>query len=189
MGCAHIPVGLASENAAHRIAVEWDSAEGLKEGVYVPRRDTNSKLNSLTGGRLFPGDYRQASFEVTDEEGHIVFHMRSDDGEAEVRVQATESAQLNKDSVFGTLGRASEFFRTGSLGYSRSCSGDCLEGMTLDTDFWSVAPLDVESVYSSYFYSAAFPQGSVEFDSALIMRDIPHTWRAAPDLKIIVDAA
>ncbi|HXT52418.1 MAG TPA: DUF2071 domain-containing protein, partial [Thermoanaerobaculia bacterium] len=36
--------GIRSDNAAHRIAVEWP---GGGEGVYVPRRDTNSRLNSL----------------------------------------------------------------------------------------------------------------------------------------------
>src|SRR5690348_4792849 len=35
-------LGFASENAAHRIAVEWDQGEG----VFVPRRDTSSRLNA-----------------------------------------------------------------------------------------------------------------------------------------------
>jgi hypothetical protein len=35
-------LGLASENAAHRVAVEWEDAEGrTREGVYIPRRDSN----------------------------------------------------------------------------------------------------------------------------------------------------
>src|SRR5262249_29165118 len=48
-------VGLRSENAAHRIAVEWDDDAGTHEGVYIPRRDTSSYLSMLTGGHLFPG--------------------------------------------------------------------------------------------------------------------------------------
>ena len=48
-------LGLASENAAHRIAVEWEENGQLHEGVYVPRRDTSSWVNILVGGRLFPG--------------------------------------------------------------------------------------------------------------------------------------
>src|SRR5258708_1017358 len=48
-------MGLASENAAHRIAVEWDDGDQLRHGVYVVRRDTNSRLNALAGGRIFPG--------------------------------------------------------------------------------------------------------------------------------------
>ena len=49
-------VGMTSENSAHRIAVEWDDEEGVvKEGVFVPRRDTDSRLVALAGGRIFPG--------------------------------------------------------------------------------------------------------------------------------------
>ena len=185
MGCAHIPVGLSSENAAHRIAVEWTNDDGTnQEGVFVPRRDTNSKLNTLSGGRFFPGDYRHASFEVTDEQGRIDFHMASDDHEAEIRLTAAEAQSLPKDSIFGSIETASEFFQKGNVGYSKSCKGDCFDGMTLDTEVWSLSPLEVQDVYSSYFTSAAFPPGSVEFDCALLMRNIPHTWKAAPEMKL-----
>src|SRR6187397_1241068 len=35
--------GLSSENAAHRIAVEWTDSTGTpREGVFIPRRDTGS---------------------------------------------------------------------------------------------------------------------------------------------------
>src|SRR5882672_7055527 len=42
-------LGINSENAAHRTAVEWDEGEGgsVREGVYIRRRDTNSRLNAL----------------------------------------------------------------------------------------------------------------------------------------------
>ena len=54
-----------SHNAAHRIAVT--SSQG--KGVYVPRRDTDSWLNTFSGGRLFPGVYSKANFQVrVDEE-------------------------------------------------------------------------------------------------------------------------
>ncbi len=53
-------LGISSENAAHRAAVEWDGNGGLCEGVFVRRRDTNSWLNSLAGGRLFPGIHHRA---------------------------------------------------------------------------------------------------------------------------------
>src|SRR5919204_5757200 len=48
-------LGISSENAAHRIAVEWDEGGRRREGVFIPRRDTSSWLNTLAGGRLFPG--------------------------------------------------------------------------------------------------------------------------------------
>ena len=33
-------IGLTSENAAHRVAVEWDGPDGIRNGVYIPRRDS-----------------------------------------------------------------------------------------------------------------------------------------------------
>src|SRR4051794_27311195 len=61
-------VGFGSENAAHRIAIEGnDPHDGhVREGVYTPRRDTSSKLNHLVGGRLFPGVYYHARFDVDE---------------------------------------------------------------------------------------------------------------------------
>jgi hypothetical protein len=44
-------LGLRSENAAHRIAVEWDGSQGTSTGVYIPRRDSGSAINVLAGGR------------------------------------------------------------------------------------------------------------------------------------------
>lgn len=46
--------GLSSENAAHRIAVLWDDPSGeTREGVFVPRRDTGSRLTILQADASF----------------------------------------------------------------------------------------------------------------------------------------
>ena len=45
-----LPWGLQSENAAHRIAVQWESNGQTQQGVYIPRRDTNSRVNAWVGG-------------------------------------------------------------------------------------------------------------------------------------------
>src|SRR5262249_30651973 len=62
-------LGLSSENAAHRIAVEWDQGGEVREGVFIPRRDTSSWLNALAGGRLFPGVHHHATFRVQEQGG------------------------------------------------------------------------------------------------------------------------
>jgi hypothetical protein len=59
-------MGISSENAAHRIAVEWEQDGQLREGVFIPRRDTSSRLNALAGGRLFPGLHHHARFQVDE---------------------------------------------------------------------------------------------------------------------------
>ena len=65
-------LGLSSENAAHRIAVEWTDGAGIqREGVFIPRRDTGSLLNLVGGGRVFPGEHHSARFSVVDIGGHI----------------------------------------------------------------------------------------------------------------------
>src|SRR5450755_2966120 len=73
-------LGISSENAAHRIAVEWDQDGETKEGVFIPRRDTSSRLNTLVGGRLFPGVHNHATFRVEEKEDHYRIALDSDDG-------------------------------------------------------------------------------------------------------------
>ena len=55
--------GVSSENAAHRVAVLWNDETGVeREGVFIPRRDTDSVINRLAGGRLFPGRHDAPRF-------------------------------------------------------------------------------------------------------------------------------
>src|SRR5262245_54559618 len=77
---------LRSENAAHRIAVEWDTPDGVAHGVYIPRRDTNSVANVVAGGRLFPGVHHRARFEVHETASAISVAFASTDGSASVDV-------------------------------------------------------------------------------------------------------
>src|SRR5438105_2598391 len=37
-------LGFSSENAAHRIAVQWQQGGEPREGVFIPRRDTSSRF-------------------------------------------------------------------------------------------------------------------------------------------------
>jgi len=169
-------VGISSENGAHRIAVEWTEDGESKEGVYIPRRDTSSFLNSLAGGRIFPGQHYHAKFDVKEENGHYHVAFHSSDNTT-ISVDCTEVDKLNPDSIFQTLGNASEFFRTGSVGYSPN--GDNYDGLQLETPDWKVEPLKVSHVHSSFFEDEAnFPKGSVKFDNALLMTQIKHEWHS-----------
>jgi hypothetical protein len=177
-------LGVSSENAAHRIAVHWDDAQGEQCGVYIPRRDTSSCLNALAGGRIFPGEHHRAVFTVHDEDGAVSLEMRSNDRSASIELRGRTSDRLPKESVFGDLRTASEFFRAGSLGFSATARGEHYDGIRLVSASWSVEPLAVEHVASSYFSDVSrFPAGSVHFDSALVMRDVEHHWVAASPLS------
>ena len=176
-------VGLSSENAAHRIAVVWEDSAGSHEGVYIPRRDTGSLVNHLAGGRFFPGEHQRAKFQVTENEQQIDLHMRSADGQVEIEIIGHPADRLAEASVFKSVHEASAFFESGSIGYSVTASGRRLDGVVLKTDSWSVAPLAIERAHSSYFDNhEMFPEGSIEFDCALVMRNVAHEWETAGDL-------
>ena len=176
-------VGVGSENAAHRIAVQWNDADGaIREGVYIPRRDTSSTLNHLVGGRLFPGVYYHARFDVDEtDDGRLHVAFASDDEVTRVRVDARLADSLPADSIFKSVEQASEFFRGGAVGYSFAGEHAPPDGMELKTHTWDVTPLNVTTVESSFFDdSTRFPRGSATFDNALLMRNIEHEWHATP---------
>jgi len=177
-------LGVSSENAAHRIAVEWEDSTGVqREGVFIPRRDTGALLNRLAGGRLFPGEHHFARFSVADSKGHIELSMESRDGKVSVRVVGDETDWLPASSLFGSLQEASAFFEGGSLGYSVTRDGQRLDGLLLRTLDWRVRALSVNEVYSSFFADKQrFPEDSIQFDHALVMRDLLHEWHQADDL-------
>jgi hypothetical protein len=183
-------LGLSSENAAHRIAVEWADEAGVqREGVFIPRRDTGSFLNRVAGGRVFPGEHHPARFSVTDVGGHIDFAMESLDGSISVRVVGDDADSLPATSCFSSLVEASAFFEGGSLGYSVTRSGERLDGLLLRTMDWRIRALSVTEVYSKFFADRqCFPEGSIEFDHALVMRDILHEWHKAEDLYAVCPA-
>lgn len=176
-------VGIASENAAHRVAVEWDEQGETRQGVYVERRDTDSWLNSLAGGRIFPGEHHHARFVVEETERRWDVALRSDDGQTTVAVSAEPAERLSKGSIFADLQECSRFFEAGSLGYSATGRVGQFQGLELRCLRWQAEPLGVRHVSSSFFDDLArFPAGSVRFDSALLMRGIPHQWHERAEL-------
>ena len=111
------PRGLRTENAAHRIAVEWDDPSGPRTGVYIPRRDTASRLTALAGGRLFPGYHRRARFSVREDGTRLQVAYTADD-DAHVEVDVSVCDHWPGGALFASLDEASAFFREGSTGYS-----------------------------------------------------------------------
>lgn len=178
-------IGLSSENAAHRVAVLWDEDGVTREGVFISRRDTNSQINHLLGGRIFPGEHHQASFSVTESDSEIRLTMESADAAVKVEIQGKVAAELPPASIFSSLEQASSFFEEGALGYSVTSEPGRLDGLELKTKEWRVEPLQVEKVYSSYFSDEErFPKSGIGFDHALIMRDVAHEWHGADDLYV-----
>jgi len=176
-------VGISSENAAHRIAVEWEHDGQPYSGVFVPRRDTSSRLNTWAGGRIFPGVHHHAGFQVREQNDRFHVSMESDDGDVSVTVEGRRASALPATSTFRSMDEVSQFFHRGSLGYSMAARPAEFDGLELRTFNWHIDPLSIETVQSSYFENEdVFPKGSVEFDSALLMQGIRHEWRGRPSI-------
>jgi hypothetical protein len=172
-------VGVSSENGAHRIAVEWEEEGETKEGVYIPRRDTSLRLNTILGGRIFPGKHYLARFNVKEGDGKYHVDFTSSDSTS-ISIDAKETDSFNPNSIFKTLANVSDFFEKGAVGYSPHKNK--YEGLKLQAYTWRVRPLEVTNVHSSFYENeAVFPKGSIQFDNALLMTKVEHEWKSLQD--------
>jgi hypothetical protein len=170
-------LGLQSENAAHRVAVEWNGPDGIHRGVFIPRRDTNALTNVVVGGRVFPGVHEWARFHVDEDAGRFNVSFVSLDGSAAVDARVSVADRLDGSVLFRDLAEASAFLEQGSVGYSSTRSRGYLDGLQLRTRPWSLKPTVIERVQSSLFDDPRrFPRGTAELDCALVMVDVPVEW-------------
>jgi hypothetical protein len=133
-------------------------------------------FNTLAGGRIFPGRHFHARFDVKEGDGNYQVAFKSSDG-AFISIDAKKSENFNPDSIFQNFENASRFFEGGAIGYSPNNSK--YEGLQLKTFNWKMEPLQVASVQSSFFEDeTVFPQGSTQFDNALLMTQIKHEWHS-----------
>ncbi len=181
-------VGLTTDNAAHRIAVEWDSDDGPVTGVYIPRRDTSSRVSALLGGRAFPGWQHRARFRVEEGDGLYRVEVCSQDGAVNIAVVAHRANQVMEGSVFRSLEEASAFFRCAPLGYAATPEQGVFDGVALTAEGWAIEPLYLAEAQSSYFDDPArFPAGTAVADSAFLMANLDTTWH--PQQKLFGPAA
>lgn len=170
--------GLRSENAAHRIAVEWDAPDGTKTGVFIPRRDSNSRVNVAVGGRLYPGEHHRAQFDVSETSTDLRVGFSSGDGVTQVQVAVRLRDELVGSVLFEDTAAASAFFEAGSVGFSATRDATRFDGLKLVTASWEVEPAEITAVQSSFFDDTKrFPQGSANLDCALVMRNVPVGWK------------
>jgi len=178
-------VGLRSENAAHRIAVEWDTPGGTKTGVFIPRRDSNSRINVVVGGRLYPGEHHRAQFDVSESSTDLRVKFASGDGVTQVQVAVRLRDELVGSELFKDTAAASAFFKAGSVGFSATRDANRFDGLQLLTASWKVEPAEAVAVQSSFFDDPyQFPQGSAKLDCALVMRNVPVDWKPLEDLQV-----
>jgi hypothetical protein len=182
----HFPpmVGIRTENVAHRFAVEWDDDTGTQRGVFIPRRDTNSRVTALAGDRVFPGMHRMARFEVDEMGPDLHLAVQSRDGTLRLSVTAREETELGGE-LFSSLNEAIEFFRRGSIGYSPSGSAGHLLGVRLQSQNWAARPISIDNMESTMFDDLnLFPKGSCSLDFGLVMRNLPVRWVSEGKIQI-----
>lgn len=169
-----VPRGIAwgAENAAHRVAVEWDTPHGTRLGVYIPKRYSASWVPVTLGGRVMPGVHEHARFDVDEDGDRFRVGFDAADADVDVDVERT-TADRWTSRVFRDVDQASAFFRAGSTGWSPGHRGG-LEGLDLRTDSWRVTPARAHRVHSSFI--ASLPRGSAEFSDVLLMQGVPVTW-------------
>jgi len=165
-------IGWKGENAAHRIAVEWDTDDGIQTGVFIPERHSNSILPVLAGGRIFPGKHVPAEFIVNETASQFQIKMTSLDTRLEVDVELTEDWN---STLFPTLDAASAFYRESPVGWSPVMGNEKqVEGLKLSTDQWAVKAGKMNKLKSSFFDEIG--SSNAKFDHVLVMQDVPVTW-------------
>jgi hypothetical protein len=175
-------LGIDSENAAHRIAVEWEVDGKNFEGVYIPKRNTASSFNYYAGGRVFPGVFQKSFFQV--EEGgnrYKVDILSESHREKVVSFDGQISKSISAGSIFPDLEEASAFFAKGSIGYSLSRDESHFQGMELRLLEWQIEPMKITSAFAQLFEDREkFPIGTAELDSAMLMKNLKHEWHRIP---------
>lgn len=175
-------VGTNSHNAAHRISVI--SSRG--EGVYIPRRDTNSILNSLSGGRIFPGIHKKVDFILKNDGNSYTVQIKDKYNKIIMYINCSISEELDQMSIFESVDEVSSFFKSGNIGWSPKKQNGEFDVIELKTVGWKMEPLKVNDHFSAYFNDETiFPKGSVTFDSAMIMRNLEHSWISREGLRYL----
>jgi len=177
--------GLGSENAAHRFAVEWEQDGEPREGVFIPRRDTNSWFNKTLGGRVFPGIFQRSRFVKQETDRELSLQIVRDDGGMELTFAGEVAEALPSSSIFPSIEEAAGFFSLGATGYSATHAPGHFHGMELKTLDWSIRPLAIAEARTCLFDNEMlFPKGAAELDCALLMRNVAHEWHSRPDLYL-----
>lgn len=180
-------VGIASESMAHRVAIRCVAPEGPRDGVFIWQRHSDNALLALLGGRAFPGVHHRARFHAVEGDEGLAVEAFTGRSGADVSVAARHVRAFSPTPLFPTLEEASGFFAKGDCGFSCALDGRRLEAMRLRTLEWTMTPLAASEARAAFFEDGRrFPKGSVTFDSAVVMRGIPHEWH---ELSVIPELA
>lgn len=184
----HLPaaVGIDVQGSAHRIAVQWFDSGVKREGVYIVRRDSGSRIVGLIGRRALAE--HPARFDARETQDHFAIDVCSDDGFGSVLVRAHVEPALTS-SVFTSAAHAQAFFEHGGPGYTE-VGGGRFTGVALSAASWEMAPVQLLEARSAWLENdTIFPAGSAVPDSAMVMRKTESWWRSVPPVNASASAA
>ena len=161
-------VGLSWESAMHGIAVEWERAGSLHTGVFVVHRD------GAGGGRR---PHRSPRFTVDERINGLRVAYTSRDRTVRVDVDVSLAAALEGSALFRDVRTAARFL--GLYGAGEASWAPQLRGFRVSAGDSCINAARVRKATSSVFAdTTVFPPGSVQLDSALLLRDFASA--AAP---------
>ena len=172
---AYLPAraGMTMRAAAHRISVEWeDEAGGLTVGVYVPMRQTDSRMAVALGGRWFPGAHERAQVEVSASDGRLSW--ATDPGGPNgyrVRVGATIPLDTAPSVATGPIAGACV---TADIGLSPNRHG-VLESARMEPDHRRVSEVEIHDADLAFLSSFKTAQVAPSY----LMADVGVTWTPA----------
>lgn len=172
-------LGVTSENAVHRIAVEWRQDGLTHTGSYVLGRHTSSRLNRIVGRPLFSGKQQHARIQYLEDLERVELEMQCEDRGMNLELAAHIAPLLPASSLFRSLPEAAHAFERNPHDVVRIWRGEDGHGMDLKACGWRSLPLAIERIGVSFFDDhERFPTGSCEFDSALLLRGLVHDSQA-----------
>lgn len=171
----HVPAfaGITLRAAAHRISVEWgDDAGQVTVGVYVPMRQTDSRLAVALGGRWFPGVHEQARLEVSSSGSNVRWAVdpRGPDG---YRVSVDAAPLIDTDPSAPAEPVAGACVRA-DIGLSPDRHGR-LEGARTEPGHRMVREVTIVDLDSAFLSSFATAQVAPSY----LMADVEVTWTRA----------
>jgi len=174
--------GLASENLAIRMGVEWDAPQGLRKAVLIFRRETGSAVNAFVGARIRFGIHHRGTFHVHDDGTSVAIRARGTNYRHSLSVRVRPADHIPATSIFDGMPQVETFFRSGECGYSPAAEPGMWDGIRLRLHHWDLQPMEIGHARSSLMDDLF--DGQARVDSAYIMRNIEHTWTAEESVRL-----
>lgn len=171
-----IPIGLGSELAWHRLAVEWEENGRTLVGQYLLRSETDARLAPLPGSKLVPPPIDRTRIEVRSEEAGLVARVVSAGGLADVDLVARPTQSWTNSQLFKSATAAHAALASGHVIWTSPEDGG-LEGVELHSTGGKLEALELLRLESAWFDdSTRFQAGTVALDCAVLVRDADHEW-------------